>query len=86
MHTPAPRAPGHSPETRLRAVKMYVEGLNFRRIARLLGVAPQSVVNWVNAHHARLPPAPDLSREQAGVIEMDELYTFIGGKKTAPTC
>ena len=28
---------------------MSVEGNNFRRIGRLLGVSYQSVVNWVNA-------------------------------------
>lgn len=45
------KAAGYPPETRLRAVQMYLDGLNFRRIGRLLGVNHQSVVNWVNAYH-----------------------------------
>ncbi len=65
---------------------MYVEGINFRRIARLLGVNPQSVVNWVNAYQAKIAGQ---AREKAAAvgsqkIEMDELWTFIGEKKTKP--
>ena len=63
---------------------MYIAGLNFRRIGRLLEVNHQSVVNWINAYHAALPPAPDLSQETVDVIEMDELFTFVGSKKHAP--
>jgi transposase-like protein len=81
-YTPEPKAHGYRNEVRLQAVKLYLEGNNFRRIARLLNVAPQSVINWVNAHHAALPAAPDRSQDRAEVIEMDELYTFVGDKKT----
>jgi transposase-like protein len=44
---------GYSPETKLQAVKMYVDGMNFRRIARMLGVHHQSVINWINAYHQK---------------------------------
>ena len=72
------------------ALKMYVDGLGFRRIGRLLGVNHSSVVNWVNAYHATLPPALAVSQDaaQAGkveVIEMDELFSFVGTKKAAST-
>ncbi|MBC7526403.1 MAG: helix-turn-helix domain-containing protein, partial [Chthonomonadaceae bacterium] len=46
-------------------LRLYLEGTNFRRIGRLLEVAPQTVINWVNAYHAALyaqeqtPPQPD---------------------------
>jgi transposase len=64
----------------MQAIRMYVDGLNLRRIARHLGVNHQSVANWVNAYSAQLPSAP----QPAGVdiIEMDEVYTFVGEKKT----
>jgi transposase-like protein len=58
---------------------MYVDGTNFRRIGRELGVNPQSVANWVKAHADRLPKAP--MPEQVDVVEMDELFTFIKTKK-----
>ena len=52
---------GYDPKVRLQAVKMYVDGINFRRIGRLLGVHHQSVINWVrryatgvNSYHQKL--------------------------------
>jgi transposase-like protein len=62
---------------------MYVDGGNFRRIARHLGVHHQSVINWVNDHVENLPETP--VPKEVEVVEMDELYTFIGQKKTEST-
>ena len=62
---------------------MYVDGINFRRIGRLLNVHHQSVINWVNAYASNLPEAPTPAEVDA--VEMDELYTFIGEKKTGFT-
>jgi transposase-like protein len=55
--------------------------MNFRRNARHLGVHPQTLINWINAHRARLPDAPPLP-DEVGVVEQDERFTFIGSKKT----
>ena len=59
---------------------MYVEGNSYNAIARILRVSPQSVNNWVKAYTAKLPdaPVPDKPR----TAELDELYTFVGKKKT----
>ena len=93
---------GYDAAIRLEAVKMYVDGTNFRRTARFLGVNPQSVVNWVNAYHQKAArtvenfpntnPQPSSIESQVrderegkrslGVLEGDELYTFVGNKKT----
>jgi transposase-like protein len=48
------RHKGYPPETRLEALRLYLDGINFRRIGRLLGVNHQSVINWVNAYHNKL--------------------------------
>ncbi len=64
---------------REKAIKMYVDGINFRRIGRFLNVHHQSMINWVNAYVEKLPDAP--TPEQIEDVEMDELYTFIGSKK-----
>lgn len=85
LYTPQPKQPGYAKETRLQAVRMYLDGNNFRRIARLLSVAPQSVINWVNAYHATLPQKEDRSQQRSQVLEMDELFTFIGHKKSVST-
>ncbi len=58
VYTPEPAPNGYPKETRLLAVRMYVEGTSYNAIARILKVNPQSVVNWVKACTARLPAAP----------------------------
>jgi transposase-like protein len=75
---------GYDEQTRQQAVKLYSDGLNFRRIARHLGVSHQSVINWVNAYTAQLPNQPP-QPEAVGVVELDELFSFIGKKKTGFT-
>jgi transposase-like protein len=89
-YTPQPKEHGCAPAVRKMALRMYVEGGNFRRIGRLLGVHHQSVVNWVDAAAARLPAPPTprerlLGEAEADTLELDGVYTFIGEKKTAPT-
>jgi transposase-like protein len=74
---------GYDDEVRLQAVRLYVDGMNLRRIARHLCVSHQSIANWVKAHASRLPPTP--MPDEVETIEMDELYTFIGDKKIAST-
>ena len=84
-YTPAPKAQGYSAAIRQRAVQLYVDGLNFRRIARTLKVAHQSVVNWVNARAEQVPAIPPSPSEPLEVNELDELFTFVGSKKTRST-
>ena len=64
---------------------MYVDGLNLRRIGRLLGIDHQTVSNWVNARAEVLPDKPPLPAGQVKVSELDELYSFVGDKKTKST-
>lgn len=68
---------------RKRALEMYVDGGNLRRIARHLKVAPQTVAYWVTNTAEALPnaPLPNEVRE----AELDEIFTFIGDKKTKST-
>jgi transposase-like protein len=84
IYTPEPKPLGYPEETRREAVRLYLEGTNFRRIGRVLGVNHQSVVNWVNSYHAGLPAAePSVAAPET--LEMDELFTFVGSKKGKPT-
>jgi hypothetical protein len=61
---------------------MYVDGMNFRRIARTLRVSHRSVINWVNARAAQLPELPPVPADELEVNELDEMFTFVGSKKT----
>lgn len=62
---------------------MYVDGGNLRRIARHLKIAPQTVAYWVTDVVEAMPNAPVPSEVKEA--EMDELFTFIGDKKTEST-
>ncbi len=59
-YTPQPKRQGYDDETRRQALRLYVDGMNLRRIARHLGVVHQTVANSVAAHAASLPDTPPL--------------------------
>ena len=82
-YTPEPKENGYPAETRLLAIRMYVEGNSTRAIGRILQVSQQSVANWVNTYASQLPEA--VRPEDVHTAELDELYTFIGNKKTKRT-
>ncbi len=82
-YTPEPKAQGYPESMRQRALEMYVDGGNLRRIARHLKVSPQTIAYWVTDVAEALPDAPlPPAVEEA---EMDEVFTFIGDKKTKST-
>ncbi len=80
IYTPQPKLSGYPIETRQMAIRMYVEGNSYGAIGRILKVNPQSVANWVKSYTAKLPPAPLPSKIK--VAELDELFSYIGKKKT----
>jgi transposase-like protein len=84
QYTPEPNPLGYDDKTREAALRLYLEGNGFRRIGRLLRVNHQTVANWVTAAHARLPrePAGAPAPEAAATLEMDELFTFVGSKRS----
>jgi len=83
IYTPNPKPNGYPEETRLLAIRMYVEGSSYGSIGRVLKVNPQSVANWVSQYTSKLPQAPMPNKVKKA--ELDELYTFIGKKKTKST-
>ena len=84
-YTPEPTRQGYDAATRHKAIELYVDGMNFRRIGRTLGVAHRTVINWVNAYAASLPDQPPMPGDSQEVHELDELFTFVGRKKTKST-
>ena len=82
-YTPDPQPRGYPQTLRQQAVQLYVDGMNLRRIARHLHVNHQSVANWVKAHAENLPQPP--MPEKVDTAELDEVFTFIGNKKSAST-
>jgi transposase-like protein len=84
-YTPAPHVQGYDAATRQKALRLYADGMNLRRIARTLHVSHPTVAHWVNAHAAQLPDTPPQPPAPVVVNELDELFTFVGSKKAKPT-
>ena len=82
-YTPDSKQHGYPSSLRKRALEMYVDGSNLRKIARHLKIAPQTVSNWATDQAETLPAAP--MPEMVKEAEMDELFTFIGDKKIEST-
>jgi transposase-like protein len=84
-YTPEPKARGYAKATRQRAIRLALDGNSQRQAARHAGVSHGSVANWLKEYADELPatlPTPDTPVE---VAEQDELFTFIGDKKTKCT-
>ena len=79
-YTPEPNPLGYSEKTRMLAIRMYLEGNGHHAIGRILLVSPQSVANWVDLYVEDLPT--EQKPESVHTAELDELYTYIGNKKT----
>lgn len=63
------------------ALEMYLEGLGFRSIGRILKVSHVSVYNWIKNIGEGIE---DLKSEnKIEVLELDEMHTYIGNKKTS---
>jgi len=74
-------------EVRTQAIKMYLEGLGFRAIERLLGVSNVSVMKWVKALGGKMVQlhAEDLPGEVV-IMELDELCTYLKKKASLSGC
>ncbi len=62
-----------------RALQLYLEGLGFRSIGRVLGVSHVSAQRWIKKFGQELE---DLKSEnEISIVEMDKMHTYIGNKK-----
>lgn len=82
-YTPETKERGYSDQVRLQAVRMYLEGMSLRAIGRVLEVNHQSVANWIRGYASQLSTAP--LPDDVDVAELDEMFTFVGSKKTTST-
>src|SRR5919109_1669713 len=82
-YTPEPKAQGYPESLRKRAAEMYVDGMNLRKIARQLKIHHRTVALWVVECAEALPHTP--MPEDVKEAELDELFTFLGDKKTKST-
>ena len=71
---------GKSPDIKRQALQLYLEGLGFRSIGRLLNCSHVAVYNWIRAHGESIEPLR--SDKDIEVVELDEMHTYVGSKKT----
>lgn len=73
---------GYPPEKRELALKMYLEGLGFRSIGRILNLHNVTVFNWIREVGYSLPEDLVTGDEKPSVhyFELDELWHYVGKK------
>ena len=69
-----------SEKTKKQALQLYLEGLGFRSIGRFLSVSHVSVFQWIKKYGKQVDDIR--SEEKIKVVEIDEMHTYIGHKKT----
>ena len=69
-----------SPEIRQLAHNMYLEGLGFRAIGRLLNVSHTAVFGWLKKAGKDIELS--VEDESIEVVEVDEMHSFVGQKET----
>lgn len=62
------------------ALILYLEGLGFRSIGRFLKVSNVTVLNWIKSFGEKIGELRSV--ENIEVVEIDEMHTYIGSKKT----
>jgi transposase-like protein len=69
-----------SEETRRMALEMYLEGLGFRAIGRVLRISFGTVYQWVRkwGEQVDLP----VRSESISIVELDEMHSYVMQKKT----
>ena len=62
------------------ALEMYLEGLGFRAIGRILKISYGTVYQWVKEWGSKvsLPQNAD----PIAIVELDEMHSYVGSKKT----
>ena len=80
--TPHPTPVGASTETKQRAINLVLDGSSFRSAARQVGVTHVIVMAWVKAAAEQVPETPAKPTQPPEQVELDELFTFVGRKKT----
>ena len=67
------------------ALVLYIEGLGFRKIGRILGVSDVSVLNWIKAFGIKTGDRSDKG-SMIKEVEIDEMHIYLDSNKTKNGC
>ena len=70
---------GYSATVKQQALAMYLEGLGFRSIGRLLGCSHTAAYYWIQNYGEQA--TLEMASRKLEVIEMDEMHSYVGSKK-----
>jgi len=59
---------------------LYLEGLGFQSISRLLEVSHVAVIKWIKKYGEQLKELK--SEKPSRIIELDEMHSYVSSKKT----
>jgi transposase-like protein len=63
------------------ALHLYLEGLDFRSIGKILEVSNASVLKWIKEFGQKVEELiPE--KQQIEMVEVDDMYSYVGSKKT----
>ena len=79
LYTVAHKSDISTAAQRRMAVTLYLEGLGFRSIGRILGFSHVAIYQWIKALGKEVV---QIKRSAAHIVEMDELHSYVGHKKT----
>lgn len=69
-------------EIKKMALHMYLEGLGFRSIGRILNFSHVAVYNWIKSYGEKLKELiQSNSNNKIKIVEIDEMHSYIGEKK-----
>ena len=71
---------GKSLDVKRQALELYLEGLGFRSIGRILKCSHVTVYNWIKSFGEKIKELR--SDSVLEVVEIDEMHTYISSKKT----
>jgi len=71
---------GKKQEVKVLAVLLYMMGVSMNSIAKLIGVATKTVLEWVRDFAIKNYDKPVPSK--AVIVELDEMWHYVGSKKT----
>jgi len=79
LYTVAHKSDTSTAAQRRMAVTLYLEGLGFRSIGRILGFSHVAIYQWIKALGEEVA---QIKRSAAQIVEMDEMHSYVGHKKT----
>jgi hypothetical protein len=63
-----------------KALQLYLEGLSYREIERIIGVSHVTISNWVKSYNVQRPPHPKFHSTYK-ILNHDELQVYLKNKE-----